>query len=194
MQHFNAFAAISLSLAGCSTAAFAQAFGVTMGDPVSNYSGAEVSDGVYLIAVPRPNSEFESYAATSTPETGICRVIGIGKDYQNDNYGHKLRSAFKSLHGALKERYGTSYDVDFLHAGSIWNEPNEFGWSLYQNERSLNSFWDEEEGSAMPPHLDGIVLSGKATDPSTTYLNLSYQFSNFGRCQEIIDAKDNEGL
>ena len=174
--------------------ASAQAFGVNMGDSVSNYSAEKLDDGLYGIAVPQPNSEFERYVATATAETGICRIAAVGKDHENDSYGNSVRTAYKSIQQALSQRYGNALKQDFLLSGSIWNEPDEFGWSLYKKERILASFWDDEEGSDLPPSVQAIVLAAKSVEPSTTYLQLYYEFSNYGKCKEIIDEKDNAGL
>lgn len=175
--------------------AYAQAFGVEMGAPVSKYSGQrQGNSNSYVIKVPQPNEEFESYMAVATPQTGVCKVTGIGKTYRNDNYGTSAKAAFHNLKTILAQRYGNSKDFDFLHAGALWKEPREWVWSIYKNERTLASFWDAEERSNLPASLNAFTLSTNAVDTSGAYLRLSYEFSNFDACKRVMNERSAQGL
>ena len=182
-------------LLACATAkAQGQAFGVAMGDPASKYSA--VSTGTrfqFKIKVPQPNSEFEFYLAIATPETGICKVSGIGKDREN-KYGTEVKSAYDQLTAALTGRYGNAKSFDFLRPGAIWDGPDEFVWSIYKDERVLSAFWTRGDGASLPSNISAIGLSVEAVNASAAYISLGYEFANFDRCGAIRKSSDNTGL
>jgi hypothetical protein len=185
----------SLSLY-CGTAQ-AQAFGVEMGAPVSRYEGSNVAQSPYYfrIKVPQPNAEFETYAATATPETGICKVSALGKTYHNDDYGTGARTAFDRLASALAAKYGSPQKFDFLRVGALWDKPREWVWSIYKNERTLAAFWTTEMGSALPQDVEGIRLDARSVNAASgAYVTLAYEFSNFPACKKVMDRSDNNGL
>ena len=174
----------------------AQAFGVNMGEPVSKYGGRPTGQSKYQykISVPLPNREFESYVAYATPETGICKVSGIGRDHENDDYGSEVRSSYASLRSALTAKYGASKSFDFIKSGALWDEPREFVWSIYKDERSVASYWDRDEGSAIPSDIEIIGLQIKSVSSRATYISLAYEFRNMERCNALGNASENRGL
>lgn len=191
---FGIAAALVLGVA-LPTAANSQAFGVRMGAPVSDYGGylAGTRRGYYYkITPPQPNSEFDFYSAFATPETGICKVSGIGKDYTNDAYGSKTKAAFANIKAALVSKYGSSTDYDFLHAGAIWKAANEWNWSIYKNERSLSSYW--LDASSLPAGVATLGLNANAVQSSAAYIVLNYEFTNFQKCLDIMKQSDSRGL
>ena len=188
--------AIALILLLAPAAAQAGPFGVERGMPLSKLQVIKKEDQpfYYEIRVPSPHPNFETYIAVVTPEDGLCKITGIGKTLEGDADGTIARSVFNELHSALSAKYGNSKDFDFLHANSIWNEPNEWAMSLKQNERSLASFWDREEHSNMPPDLSGITLQAHAVSSNGTYVNVSYEFSNSAACSTRSEASKNSVL
>lgn len=179
------------------TAANSQAFGVQMGMPVSSYGGRPSQSGqdqVYRITVPQPNSEFEFYTAWATPQTGICKVTGFGKDHTNDAYGSRTKATFAKLRSALRERYGRSLDYDFIKSGAVWDGAHEWNWSMYKKERFLSSFWDAEERSSLPANVNSILLDARAVKSSEAYVVVTYEFANINQCVAIINQRDASGL
>lgn len=171
----------------------AQAFGVRMGDSVANYAGTPGSGkGQYKIKVPQPNSEFESYLALTTPETGICAVTGLGRDHK-DAYGSEIRASYNKLKSVLTERYGDVEEYDFLKFKSIWNKPNEFNWGIYKQERTLAAFW---KGGTSPQNenIESVGMIVKSVNPDSAYISLRYEFRNIDRCMETKNKTDNAGL
>ena len=182
------------ALASCSVAR-AQAFGVEPGASVSQYRGKpESAPGFYMITVPQPNSEFEGYEAIATPQTGICAIQALGVTHRNDNYGTSTKAAFAGLRSALNRKYGRSKDFDFLKSGAVWDGPGEWVWSIYKEERVLDSFWTAENGSSLPAGIDSIWLGTKAVDSSGPYLKLKYEFANYIKCKAILDQAKSQGL
>ena len=170
------------------------AFGVAMGQPVSSLKVVKKLQGnTYEVEVPKPNSEFEEYIVMAAPNTGVCKISALGKTHLNDRYGSDVRSAFDHLHAALVVRYGTAKDFDFLRAGSIWNDPQDFHMGVLKKERTLTSFWDRDNGSTLPVQLTSIMLDTRAVS-SGPYVALSYEFANFGKCKSVADSSNDAGL
>jgi hypothetical protein len=185
----------ALVLIALPTVANGQALGVRMGDPVNKYAGKWSSEGVYEIRVPEPNSEFESYLAFATPSAGICKVVAVGKTHKNDDYGTGVRAAYEVLRAALTARYGRNKSFDFLRSGALWDEPREWVWSIYKDERTLSTFWDAEEQSTLPSSLQAVALEVNSARPTSgAYLSLGYEFSNMASCKGALTARDNRGL
>jgi hypothetical protein len=165
-----------------------------MGQTVSSLRVIKKIDEMdYEIQVPIPNPEFESYVARISPSSGVCRVSGLGKTHTNDRYGFETRSAFARLKASLGARYGSSKNYDFLNAGSIWNDPQDWHMALQKEERTLASFWSKEHESALPATISGIMLDTRAVS-SGPYLALAYEFTNMTDCSARKQAQEEAGL
>jgi hypothetical protein len=68
--------------------------------------------------------------------------------------------------------------------------------ALLKKERILQAVWHETEGSNMKNHVHGILLAAqvRGSDINTGYLLLSYRFSNYGDCENEIQASEAEVL
>jgi hypothetical protein len=176
--------------------ATAGAFGVEMGTPIANLPNAKATTqpNVYSFAPAQKHSEFDSYLAVATPDQGVCKVVGIGIDHDGDKNGLVARSRFDELTLSLSTKYGKSRLFDFLHAGSIWGEPGEWAMGLRLNERTYARAWSAEIGSSLPDGLGSIMLEAGATGPSTTYLKISYEFTNMAKCLAPQKKKDDSSL
>ena len=187
--------ALTTLLAMSGTGASAQAFGIEKGSPIGSLNVVrEVDEFYYIVTVPKPHPEFESYAVRTSSETGVCKVTGIGKDHDSDRYGTSVKSAFSSLSNSLNNIYGANKSFDFLNFGALWDEPNEWVMSLKQNERSYSTYWDEEEKSDMPEGLRSVSLHVKSTSSDSAYIVLKYEFDNFDVCLKISESQDESGL
>jgi hypothetical protein len=166
-----------------------------MGTPISKLHVLKHDrENSYTIDVPTPNSEFESYVVLATPGTGVCKIVGIGKDHDGDAAGVEIRMAFNSMEAVLRSKYGNSKTFDFLQSGSIWNDVGDFAMALRRNERHLEGFWDRDENSTLPSDIRSINLSASATGSSSTYLTLSYEYTNMDACTAKRRATDNSAL
>lgn len=65
---------------------------------------------------------------------------------------------------------------------------------LLKKNRTLAKFWGKEHGSNLPSNLSTIYLQAKASDMSTGYLVLSYEFENISDCMAESKANNNKGL
>ena len=173
----------------------AQAFGVDMGASLSKFEGAEdIGNGNYVISVPRPHSEFESYVVVLSEATGVCMVRGIGKNHNNDRTGANVRRAFKTLETALNSRYGAGDHVNWLQPRALWDGAHEWVMSIRQNERVFGTGWTTEGGAELPEEFLAINMQVRALSSDSSYIVLQYRFSNFDECDREIKAQDASGL
>tara|TARA_R110000744_G_scaffold87693_2_gene171152 strand:+ start:279 stop:893 length:615 start_codon:yes stop_codon:yes gene_type:complete len=187
--------ALTTLLAMSGTGASAQAFGIEKGNPIGSLNVVrEVDEFYYIVTVPKPHPEFESYSVRTSSETGVCQVTGIGKDHDSDRYGTSVKSAFSSLSNSLNNIYGANKSYDFIQNGALWDEPNEWVMSLKQNERFYRTYWNEEHKSDIPEGLKGIGLGVYATSSDSAYVKLTYEFDNFDVCLKISESQDESGL
>jgi len=175
--------------------ALAQGFGIQQGTSVEELDVVEdLGGGRYIINVPSPHSEFEVYVVWASDAQGVCLVRGVGKNHDNDRYGQSVRTAFDKLERALEERYGEFGKGDFLNAGALWDEADEWVMSIHQSERAYQSVWDAESGSELPDSIVEIILNIDAVSSSSAWIGLQYRMANFDECQQELEALDSQGL
>jgi hypothetical protein len=168
--------------------AIAQAFGIQQGLSVDELDVVEdLGTGRYVVNVPKPHSEFEVYVVTASDTEGVCLVRGVGKDHDNDRYGQSVRTAFDKLEGALEARYGDFERADFLNAGALWDEADEWVMAIHQSERA-------QYGSDLPDSIVEIILNVDAVSGSSAWIGLQYRLANFDDCQQELEALDSQGL
>lgn len=173
----------------------AQAFGIEMGVSLSELEGAEdIGNGNYVISVPRPHSEFESYVVVLSETTGVCMVRGIGKNHNNDRTGINVRTAFDTLEAALKKTYGAGEQTNWLQPRALWDGAHEWVMSIRQNERLFGTDWTVTDGAELPEEIKAITMQIRAVSSDTSYIVLQYRFSNFEECDREIKAQDASGL
>jgi hypothetical protein len=148
----------------------------------------------YVVTVPQPHSEFDSYMVKAAPEVGVCTVVGIGRDHENDRYGTSVRRSFSGLNSTLENNYGVNLNFDFIKNGALWDDPDEWVMSIRQNERDYVTFWNDDEGSDMPEGIQSISLTVNALSSYTAYVSLSYEFDNLEECMRIAESQDESGL
>ena len=173
-------------------------FGIEMGsDPQDLNSQPGPQFGVYTIEqAPISHPSFESYAVIATNTHGVCKVIGVGKTINSNNFGTQLKSEFSDLRAALENKYGKpETNLDQLFPGSIWDDPENFMMGLLKKERLLWSVWSAgENGSSFPDEIVAISLRAQALNSSSGYVNLTFEFENFEACLLEIKNKENEAF
>ena len=175
--------------------ALAQGFGIQQGTSVDELDVVEdLGGGRYIINVPSPHSEFEAYVVWASDTQGVCLVRGVGKNHNNDRYGQSVRTAFDRLERALEDRYGGFRKGDFLNAGALWDEADEWVMALHQSERVYQSVWQTPYGSDLPGSIVEIILNIDAVSGSSAWIGLQYRLANFDECQQELEARDSQGL
>lgn len=179
------------------SAVFAGPFGLEIGmriDQIDKNAKA-LGDGKYSSkSAPKPHPAFETYVYQVGPSLGLCWIKAVGKDIPTGNYGVELKLAFSEMKLKLEQNYGKSALTDALMPKSIWHEPADFMMSLLQRERYLTATWDGESGASLPSDLRSVFLIAKASDRSTGYISVEYEFRNKDRCDREIDQKTDSVL
>ena len=149
--------------------------------------------GIYSSSsMPVSHPDFESYSLLFSQKSGLCKIVAIGKDIQSGDAGYEVRSAFDALDKAITNKYGKGKKYDFT---SERYESPEF-WMMYllKKNRTLAKYWDKEEGSSLTSNLTSISLEAGASDMSTGYLVMRYEFQNMPDCVAEGEAEKNKGL
>lgn len=142
--------------------------------------------------VPVPHPDFESYAHQFSEKSGLCKIVAIGKDISSGDAGIEVRSAFDSLDEALTTRYGKGKKYDFT--SERYDSPEFWMMHLLQKNRTLAKIWGTEYGSTLTNDLGSIGLEASATDMSTGFLVVRYEFTNLQDCIAEDKAQKNKGL
>ncbi|CAG2161350.1 hypothetical protein [Cupriavidus numazuensis] len=173
-------------------------FGLRMGLSKAEVRAAlsvmqETSDTIVLGTVPKPYPLFEAYGLIfGTP--GLCKVLGLATNLQTDSGGFAARQRIDALASELEARYGKPYKKDFLMAGSIWKEPQEWVTALRKQERYYGYFWSKASGAKLPAEIDSIGLNTTADQRDRVQVTLGYEFTNFSECLKETKAKEQAGL
>ncbi len=156
----------------------------------------EIQGGtVFLLEKPpKTHPDFERFSVMATQASGVCRVLAVGRSVDTNVYGNGLRARFDAVRDGLKGKYGEHKLFDFLQAGSIWREANEWMRALRKKERMLEAIWLEQNGATLTDELHGVSLEAVADSDNTGHLVLSYEFKNADACRKVAAANVNDAL
>ncbi|UOH17168.1 hypothetical protein [Acinetobacter sp. NyZ410] len=156
------------------------------GDPI------KISDNYYMFTkTPKPVAGLSSYGMLITPKSGLCKVVGVGKTLNTNVYGDAIKSEFLDLKNLLTAKYGKpTRDYDFLRAGSIWKEHNDWMMGLYKEERTLTAMWGVNESNG----IEDLMLNAIADSGNTGYVTITYELSNINSCSKERKSRDASGL
>jgi hypothetical protein len=159
--------------------------GLNMGQTVAQTKIVKaLGSNNYSVSVPNPLNSFENYLAKIGQKIGLCRLIAVGRTFENDAYGSNVSGEYGRLKELIFSKYGASKEFDFLQAGSIWNEPKDWSMAVMKDERSKSSFWDRSEGSNLPPDIEAINLKVLSANMNENYVVITYEFKNFEQCKQ----------
>lgn len=181
----------------CLAGPFGFDFGMSKQDIIKLVGkGAVIEDKnevLTLSTAPKPHSAFELYICVISPQKGLLKVIAIGKDIETSSSGSEIKSSFSDLRNALVETYGyPTKDFDFLDAGSIWSEYQDWMMGLLKHERTLASYWKLTVQT--DKHITVIALEAKATSQDKGYITLGYEFEGFEQYSDELKAKKDKVL
>lgn len=172
-------------------------FGLKMGMSLKEIGGdpKEIGRGRYIITnVPKPHSAFAEYAIIVAPKCGLGKIVARGEIMKTSVYGTDLENEFDTMEKKLEASYGKHSKHDFLKAGSIWREPNEWMMALKKKERVLLAGWTKEGGSSLSDDIAEIILETCALSEKEGFIMVSYYFSNSDACLDEIDAQEDGAL
>jgi hypothetical protein len=135
-----------------------------------------------LSTAPSPHREFEQYVLVFSKDSGLLRVVAIGKNFQTSSDGLQLRDHYDSLCAAMKTTYVLERQLDFARPGSPWNKPRDFMMGLLKNDRVLAAFFKDGQG-------DHVIIEPSATDSSNGYITVSYEYPGWDEYFDRIRAK-----
>lgn len=142
--------------------------------------------------VPKPHPDFESYGLQFSKKSGLCKIVAIGKDISSGSAGYELRAAFEEIDKALTARYGKGKLYDF--SSERYDSPEYWMMHLLQKNRTLAKIWSSEHGSSLSHSLGSVGLEANASDMSTGYLVVRYEFSNLPDCSAEAETEKHQAL
>jgi len=184
-----------------STQALAGPFGLEMGTSSAalkkqlTFVNPDDKFGIYRTkSMPSGHPDMETYQLLAPPTTGLCKITALSKKWTTSIYGSELIERFDALEKALSAKYGQPADeFDFLRAGSMWKEDDEWMMGLLKKERILTTFWNSKK-QALPDNIGSISLEAQAASTSQGWIILSYEFTNIDACMDSIDQSKNSSL
>ena len=170
-------------------------FGFKMGmtrDQVIATVGAKAvikdeGDALTLSTAPKPYADLYAYMVLLSAKSGLAKVTASSKPMQVNSFGTELQEKFRTYEEAVRGKYGKPTNTfDFLKAGGIWDQPQEWMMGLLKNERTLTDVWDVKQ-----PADCLIGLEAQALSPDVGFVALSYEFPNFSSWRQEHDQKAN---
>lgn len=158
-----------------------------------NFSPTHVVNVYVSTSLLRGYPDAEAYSVVVSPIYGLCKILVATKYVNTGQYGYELKNKFDELKGALSKKYGVPKNHDFLHSGSIWNEPRDWMMSLAKKERTLSSFWTLPENQ-MQDSIEAISIEAIAIGNNKGYIQFGYEFDNIDKCSEEMKEKSNANL
>lgn len=151
----------------------------------------------YVYSTPRlPESHpiFKDFRLIITPNHGLCKFVAWSDGINTSVYGDELRQVYDNIYSALERKYGSNLKFDHLNAGSIWDERRDWMMGLYKKERTLSTYWDEEEKSSLSDQLQAVTLKAIAVSQNVGLISVTYEFDNAASCLDFVRQTDNSAL
>jgi hypothetical protein len=186
-------ATAAIFLAGACTPGFAGPFGFDQGMTVEQVralvgreavTGQETDSGfgtiLHLKTVPRPVPQFTGYDLLFSPTAGLVKIIAITDPIATASDGTGLRAQFDNTEKLISRGYGDPANVfDFLHAGSIWSETQDFMLGLNKKERELSVYWESAPGKPLKDQVNALELEADGLDGNTGALMFICEFTGW---------------
>lgn len=168
-------------------------FGFDVGSDISEYANCSKLDqpGIYQCSsAKKPHPDIEFYVVKHFDEVGICWIKGIGNDINDNGYGTNTKAQVDKIKSQIEGVYGDSTkSFNFLSAGSIWDEGNDWMMGVVREERYYNFFWTEDDGYIKIKKIDSIYLTANALSSSKGYFSIEFAGENKDRCDSIANSE-----
>jgi len=171
-------------------------FGYAMGQSIDRL-GLEKMDkpGLYQTSTPpKPHDDFETIVVEAYPETGICRIRGVGRDLDGDGSGASVRGKVQELAEALSTRYGEGKKVDNCSGGDIECGSQFWMMTLNGGERYHGYEWMRQTEKMKATSIGSIDVAARASDISTSYALVEYHSNNKAACDKARRASSASSL
>lgn len=175
---------------------FAGPFGTNMYDAkekfsnITKYSSPSLPGETYLASeLPKLHSAFSSYLLIFG-DNGLCGVAAMTKKFDHDRSGSDARLKYEELKGQLSEKYGVPKSIEFLKAGALWKNDNEFVSSLFHNERMHMCEWEFKDSD----EIKRIYMLIQPQDQSCSTVVLFYLYKNYDELKKKEEIKEKNAL
>jgi hypothetical protein len=153
------FKSISVGLLSLSMPVLAAAgpFGIDLDNFSPQAYGCKATESTFVLNcpdVPKPHPDIETYFIKYMPEVGVCHIKGISIDISDSRYGYKVKSTVDEVYAQLKGKYGEAVLYDYLNAGSMWDQPEDWTIGISKGERQ----YGYEQDLKVP--IDGVSVFG----------------------------------
>jgi len=171
------------------------AFGLTLGQTLPDDAKAASNNGQYRLTPPKTHSFFPNYTIYYHQDYGICSISAYGKIIEDDKYGTDVKSQYNKIKNSLIKKYKNNEafrkmdEYEFLKAGALYDEDDEFAVSIEKDDRYHETYWNFEDSD-----LEQIQLLIRSISYQDTYIQLSYYASFDEECNNSIDSADEDSL
>jgi hypothetical protein len=145
--------------------------------------------------LPNGHPAFERYMLGIAPDTGLAKVLALGRVIPTDGFGKAIRTEFERLRAELSASYGEGETSDFVRAGPWWASPEQFTWGLVRRARVLATLWSQELHAGvklklvrLPGEVGAMQLAASASSPTRGRVRLGYEFSNWADFARALQA------
>jgi len=159
-------------------------FGINMGDPIGEVIGTNDA-GIPYARLPEGQvpKGFERVTVYGTPSTGACASKAFQYVYNADSSGYEVRNKADALVKHLTNKYGEpTKKYDYLRAGSIWKEPQEWMRSLQKKERVYAFYWSNLPAEKND-NIININVEPLGASSYSALIKLYYEFANTEKCR-----------
>jgi hypothetical protein len=136
---------------------------------------------------PSPHKRFDTYQLKIIPGEGLLALRAGGVVIYTNVYGTALKAAYEEIQSDMKSTFGPGTASDFVNAGSLWTNPQDWMTGLLKKERILETFWEPAQ------HLNGIAaikLSAAALIRGAGMLEIRYDFQGWGAYLEAKKSQE----
>ncbi|MBB6224547.1 hypothetical protein [Rhizobium leguminosarum] len=155
---------------------------------------APMEAGAYLLkSVPKPHDDFQMYGVTLGEQAGVCRIVAMSAEIENDRYGLALREKFEKIRSQLAQNYGSSTLYDTLGNSALYDDNSDWTMALTKHERVYSAEW-KMSNSAEKSGIREIRLSLVGQSRDSGMVTLLYIFDNVDDCLREISSKGSSAL
>lgn len=135
-----------------------------------NVSPFPNSRRVYLLSsVPEKLEFFDNFFVAVSSKSGLAK-LGASFSFESNRSGEQVRENFQKVEKLLIDKYGKPTDHhDYVHAGAVFKEDDEFMMALLKGQRELRSFWKLDGGTF-------LLLDATAHNSTVALIGLTYEF------------------
>lgn len=141
---------------------------------------------IYDFHPKKTHSSFESYSVVLGKDEGLVKVVAYGKDISCNEYGTALKNEYNSMKDSLTASYGKVTNEYDFNTSSLWNDPEDWMYSLAKGYRYLACYWEL-------PRIS-VVLEALGSSSSKGYIRLTYEHNMWGIIVDRINNAENDLL